>query len=158
MPVTDELKALVDGGRVKILPMTSDTLNNRFNPIPGLKTQAVFICDDDIFAPITGIDFLFRVWQARPDSIAGFFPRIHGRKEDGSIFYEMAGVHHKYDIILTKAMMINANLCVSLLLALQRRAELTVTRADPACTRLPASCRPKFTATSTTARIARISR
>ncbi|GAA6004462.1 uncharacterized protein JCM10292_007082 [Rhodotorula paludigena] len=109
VPVTDELKALVDGGRVKILPMTSDTLNNRFNPIPGLKTQAVFICDDDIFAPITGIDFLFRVWQARPDSIAGFFPRIHGRKEDGSIFYEMAGVHHKYDIILTKAMMINAN-------------------------------------------------
>ncbi|GAA6057011.1 hypothetical protein JCM3770_000119 [Rhodotorula araucariae] len=107
--VPPELKALVASGRVKILTMKSDTLNNRFNPIPGLKTQAVFICDDDIFAPISGIDFLFRVWQARPDSIAGFFPRIHGRKEDGSIYYEMAGVHHKYDIILTKAMMINAN-------------------------------------------------
>ncbi|GAA5912955.1 hypothetical protein JCM8208_002413 [Rhodotorula glutinis] len=109
VPVPTDIKQLVAGGRVAILKMDSDTLNNRFNPIRGLKTQAVFICDDDIFAPAAGIDFLFRVWQARPDSIAGFFPRIHGRKEDGSIFYEMAGVHHRYDIILTKGMMINAN-------------------------------------------------
>ncbi|GAA5845270.1 hypothetical protein JCM9279_004826 [Rhodotorula babjevae] len=109
VPVPTDIKQLVAGGRVAILKMDSDTLNNRFNPIRGLKTQAVFICDDDIFAPAAGIDFLFRVWQARPDSIAGFFPRIHGRKEDGTIFYEMAGVHHKYDIILTKGMMINAN-------------------------------------------------
>ena len=140
--------------------MDSDTLNNRFNPIRGLKTQAVFICDDDIFAPAAGIDFLFRVWQARPDSIAGFFPRIHGRKEDGTIFYEMAGVHHKYDIILTKGMMINANLCV--LFFRRRRPARAARGADPslslslaACTPTRASSRPRSTATSTLARTAR---
>ncbi|BGP58302.1 hypothetical protein JCM8202_000936 [Rhodotorula sphaerocarpa] len=107
--VSPELKALVSQGRVKIVKQTSDTLNNRFNPIPGLKTQAVFVCDDDIFTPMTSVDFMFQTWKHRPDQIAGYFPRIHGIKPDGSIYYEMAGKYHRYSIILTKAMMINAN-------------------------------------------------
>lgn len=35
-------------------------------------------------------------WKNRPDSLAGYFPRIHGIKPDGTTFYEMAGVYHKY--------------------------------------------------------------
>merc|ERR1719487_2259022 len=100
--ISPELKALVSQGRVKIIKQTTDSLNNRFNPIPGLKTQAVFICDDDIYTPMTSVDFMFETWKNRPDSLAGYFPRIHGIKPDGTTFYEMAGVYHKYSIILTK--------------------------------------------------------
>jgi len=107
--VPSDIKSLVSGGRVRILRQNSDSLNNRFNPIRELKTQAIFIADDDIYTPISSVDFAFEVWRARPESIVGFFPRIHGRKEDGSVYYEMAGVYHKYDIILTKGMMINSN-------------------------------------------------
>lgn len=59
VPIPRSLSALVTSGRLKILKQTSDSLNNRFNPIPGLRTQAVFICDDDILTTIENIDFAF---------------------------------------------------------------------------------------------------
>lgn len=59
MPVPPPVKELVKTGRFKILKQATDTLNNRFNPIPGLKTKAVFICDDDIFMPMQSLDFAF---------------------------------------------------------------------------------------------------
>lgn len=59
VPVPEPVKALTETGRFKILKMKSDTLNNRFNPIPGLKTKAVFICDDDIYMPMHSLDFAF---------------------------------------------------------------------------------------------------
>lgn len=88
--------------------MKTDTLNNRFTPLRGLRTQAVFICDDDILLPLADIHLAFTSWAHRPDAIHGFFPRIHsydGRKAT----YDMAGVKHAYSMILTKAMFINAH-------------------------------------------------
>lgn len=63
------MKALVSQGRVKIVKQTSDTLNNRFNPIPTLKTQAVFICDDDIFTPMSSVDFMFESESSRSQGV-----------------------------------------------------------------------------------------
>lgn len=96
--------------RIVIQKMTTDTLNNRFSPLKGLRTQAVFICDDDILLPNDDLEFAFDVWKRRKDGITGYFPRIHhyGGKRKPSM-YEMAGTQHEYSIILTKAMFINAD-------------------------------------------------
>ncbi|KAK4049297.1 exostoses (multiple)-like 2 [Microbotryomycetes sp. JL201] len=109
VPIPPELEDLASAKKVVILRQNFDSLNNRFNPISGLRTQAVFVCDDDIYIPVDDLDFAFDVWRNRQDSIVGFFPRVHGKKKDGSTFYEMAGVYRRYSIILTKAMFLNAN-------------------------------------------------
>ncbi|KAI5479115.1 glycosyltransferase family 64 protein [Pseudohyphozyma bogoriensis] len=106
--VPKKLKTMVAAGKLVILRQSTDSLSNRFNPIRGLRTEAVFIADDDIFITTKDIDFAFEVWEARRESIVGFYPRIHGYDSDGSVFYAMAGKHHKYSMILTKAMMISA--------------------------------------------------
>jgi hypothetical protein len=79
---------------------------------------------------LTDVESSHAVWRGRTESLVGYFPRIHGYKEDGSVFYEMANVHHKYDsewlrvahaarrateyfviaVILTKAMFISGEL------------------------------------------------
>lgn len=50
---------------MRILRQNSDSLNNRFNPIRELKTQAIFIADDDIYTPISSVDFAFEgmLWR-----------------------------------------------------------------------------------------------
>jgi hypothetical protein len=44
-----------------ILPQQFDSLNNRFNPIEGLETPAVYILDDDIVVSIPDLEFTFQV-------------------------------------------------------------------------------------------------
>ena len=55
----------------------TDSLNNKFNPIPNLRTQAVLIADDDLVVDVRDIDYSFSIWQANPYSIVGNFPRFH---------------------------------------------------------------------------------
>ena len=50
---TQAIKDLVSTKRLVIMSQTTDSLNNRFNPVKDMRTQAVFICDDDIYAPST---------------------------------------------------------------------------------------------------------
>lgn len=50
-----------DYTRVKVLTQAFDSLNNRFNPIPDLKTEAVYIIDDDIFIDTEDLEFTFKV-------------------------------------------------------------------------------------------------
>lgn len=50
-----------DYSRVKVLAQTFDSLNNRFNPIDDLKTEAVYIMDDDIYIDIKDLEFTFSV-------------------------------------------------------------------------------------------------
>lgn len=54
-----------------------DNLNNRFRPIEGLRTDAIFSVDDDVVFPCATLEFAFSVWQSAPDSMVGFVPRMH---------------------------------------------------------------------------------
>lgn len=63
LEVNNELKIL-QGTLQKplvILEQTFDSLNNRFNPIEGLETEAVYILDDDIVVPLPDLEFAFQV-------------------------------------------------------------------------------------------------
>lgn len=58
--VPDEL-ADIDPDRVRILRQTYDSLNNRFNPVNGIVTEAAYIIDDDVFMAIEDLEFAFQV-------------------------------------------------------------------------------------------------
>jgi hypothetical protein len=50
-----------DYSRVKVLTQSFDSLNNRFNPTKELKTEAVYILDDDIYVDLRDLEFTFQV-------------------------------------------------------------------------------------------------
>ncbi|KAF7097397.1 hypothetical protein CFC21_099220 [Triticum aestivum] len=54
-----------------------NSLNNRFRPIQGLRTDAVFSVDDDLVVPCSTLRFAFGVWQSAPSAMVGFVPRMH---------------------------------------------------------------------------------
>eukprot|EP00887_Chlorella_sp_A99_P000045 scaffold16.g45.t1 len=54
----------------------NNSLNNRFRPDPQLKTRAVLHMDDDILVRCSDVERGFRAWQARPDALVGYFPRL----------------------------------------------------------------------------------
>ncbi|KAI8064250.1 glycosyl transferase family 64 domain-containing protein [Gilbertella persicaria] len=95
--------------RVVILSQTFDSLNNRFNPIPELQTEAAYIMDDDIFIDLEDLEFTFHAWQSRKDSIVGHFPRRHDYHPDTlQASYEI-NRDPPYSIILTKSMFIRSD-------------------------------------------------
>jgi hypothetical protein len=98
-----------DYERVKVLGQTFDSLNNRFNPVDELKTDAVYIMDDDIYVDLKDLEFTFSVWRSRKDSVVGHFPRLHTYDpvtKDAS--YKLIG-KAPYSIILTKSMFIRSD-------------------------------------------------
>lgn len=97
-----------DLDRVKVLSQSFDSLNNRFNPTQELKTDSVYIMDDDIFIDLNDLEFTFSVWQARKDSVVGHFPRIHTYNAESQVStYRLPG-KAPYSIILTKSMFIRS--------------------------------------------------
>lgn len=50
-----------DYSRLKVLSQTYDSLNNRFNPVDELQTDAVYIMDDDIYIDLNDLEFAFQV-------------------------------------------------------------------------------------------------
>lgn len=54
-----------------------DDLNNRFKPIEGLKTDAIFSVDDDVIVRCSMLEFAFTVWRTASDAMVGFVPRMH---------------------------------------------------------------------------------
>ncbi|KAI8374904.1 glycosyl transferase family 64 domain-containing protein [Blakeslea trispora] len=98
-----------DRKRVAILPQSFDSLNNRFNPISSLKTDSVYIMDDDIFLSLEDLEFTFQAWQNKKDSIIGHFPRIHTYDpEENTASYRMTQ-KAPYSIILTKSMFVRSD-------------------------------------------------
>ncbi|CAM6042985.1 unnamed protein product [Sphagnum compactum] len=104
-----------------------DDLNNRFKPLKGLHTDAIFSIDDDVVVPCALLEFSFSAWLTAPDSMVGFVPRMHwiesmnhaGEEEKytyggwwsvwwmGSysmILSKAAFVHHKYFELYTHQM------------------------------------------------------
>ncbi|PUZ59192.1 hypothetical protein GQ55_4G021100 [Panicum hallii var. hallii] len=64
-------------GTVRFEINEADSLNNRFRPIRGLATDAVFSVDDDLIVPCSTLRFAFDVWQSAPSAMVGFVPRMH---------------------------------------------------------------------------------
>ncbi|KAI9499671.1 glycosyl transferase family 64 domain-containing protein [Zychaea mexicana] len=94
--------------RVRVLPQSFDSLNNRFNPVTEVHTEAVYILDDDVFIDIDDLDFTFKVWQQgnNKDSIVGHFPRIHQYNPDThEVVYKVAN-KDTYSMVLTKSMFV----------------------------------------------------
>ncbi|KAJ7550685.1 hypothetical protein O6H91_07G112600 [Diphasiastrum complanatum] len=86
-----------------------DNLNNRFKPIEGLETEAVFSIDDDVIVPCPTLELAFSVWLSAPESMVGFVPRMHwtdSKRHDTS--YRYGGWWSvwwtgTYSMVLTKA-------------------------------------------------------
>jgi hypothetical protein len=60
-PELDVPENLIKDRRVKVLRQSFDSLNNRFNPVKDLETDAVYIMDDDIYIDLTDLEFTFDV-------------------------------------------------------------------------------------------------
>jgi hypothetical protein len=64
-PELDVPENLIKDHRVKVLRQSFDSLNNRFNPVKDLATDAVYIMDDDIYIDLTDLEFTFDVSRGR---------------------------------------------------------------------------------------------
>ena len=97
-----------DGGRNKhrgkggraMVPVAYDvqpdaSLNNRFRPLPGIRTAAILSLDDDVMVPCTEVAAAFAAWRRRPAAMVGWFPRgvAPGWKE-GSELGGCGGYHY----------------------------------------------------------------
>ncbi|OZJ06810.1 hypothetical protein BZG36_00006 [Bifiguratus adelaidae] len=97
---------------VKFLHQQTDSLNNRFNPIPSLRTSSVYIVDDDIVLPIKDIEFAFAAWQLNQNSILGHFPRAHTYDPaTQKAHYQISGFNKRshYTMVLTKSMFVKSD-------------------------------------------------
>lgn len=87
-------------------PTTS--LNNRFMPLEGLRTEAVFNVDDDVEVTCNALKLAHKVWLSNKRQLVGYIPRIHipDVKNAGKWIYRRwwtVWLTGQYSIILTKA-------------------------------------------------------
>lgn len=85
----------------------TDSLNNRFRAILPVETPAVLSVDDDLVISCKDLDFAHKVWQASPQSLVGFTPRLATwDKEQRGYHYQSSWKvvwwHGLYNIVLTK--------------------------------------------------------
>lgn len=91
-----------------VMPDTS--LNNRFRPIHGLKTEAIMSIDDDIYVPCSDLVKMFQAWSTRKRQLVGFFPRAFTQTKDcGHKYYLEPGTLYRgnYGIVLSKAALLH---------------------------------------------------
>jgi hypothetical protein len=95
---------------VHVLQKAKDSLNSRFEPIEQLQSSAVFMVDDDLRVDCTSLLHAFHAWNAHPDSMVGYYPRLAStpRRDPTSeelIYHTWPVVYmqHKFNFVLTKA-------------------------------------------------------
>ncbi len=95
----------LDATRVHFLPQEYWSVNNHFNPINNLTTTAVLMCDDQVWLPMVDIEFAYRVWQRRPNTLVGFWPRVHyPSPEDDNTYVFEEPTSGEFTILLTKTL------------------------------------------------------
>ncbi|CAH8324383.1 unnamed protein product [Eruca vesicaria subsp. sativa] len=97
-----ELNELDSAVPVRIRVEKKNSLNNRFNIDPLIKTRAVLELDDDIMMSCDTIEKGFRVWREHPERLVGYYPRF----VDETMSYsaeKFARSHKGYNMILTGA-------------------------------------------------------
>lgn len=106
----------VDAPSVEFLLVPKDSLNSRFLPIKNLKTEAVFMVDDDVRVDCASIKSGFEAWRHYPDALVGFYARLASPKlglfkSKADMIYHTWPVvfaKQKFNIILTKACFLNS--------------------------------------------------
>jgi glucuronyl/N-acetylglucosaminyl transferase EXT2 len=95
---------------LEFIRVPKDSLNSRFLPISNLKSEAVFMVDDDVRIDCPSLKKSFHAWRFHPNALVGFFPRLASLPLDSKnpfrfIYHTWPLVYfrHRYNIILTKA-------------------------------------------------------
>lgn len=95
---------------VYVLKKEKDSLNSRFEPIPQLETDAVFMVDDDLRVACPSLRNAFQAWKAHPDSMVGYYPRLasppRGESSSKQLVYHTWPVvfwKQSFNLVLTKA-------------------------------------------------------
>ena len=103
--------SLGNRAEVYVLQKAKDSLNSRFEPIEQLKSTAVFMVDDDIRVACPSLSHAFHAWNAQPDSMVGYYPRLasaprHDPQSQSELIYHtwpVVYMQNKFNFILTKA-------------------------------------------------------
>ncbi|KAK4493237.1 hypothetical protein RD792_017894 [Penstemon davidsonii] len=88
---------------VRIRVEKQNSLNNRFNVDPLIKTRAVLELDDDIMMNCDDIERGFLIWRKHPERMVGFYPRLaygHPLTYRGEKY---ARKYNGYNMVLTGA-------------------------------------------------------
>jgi len=90
---------------ITIVRMPKNSLNNRFLPIEGLKTDGVFMIDDDITVDCRYLPIASEAWRANSHALVGFYPRLAGGDESGRVYEMWLRIFFKgrFSFVLTKA-------------------------------------------------------
>jgi hypothetical protein len=96
---------------VYVLQKDKDSLNSRFEPIEQLDSTAVFMVDDDLRVACPSLTTGFHAYNAHPDSMAGYYPRLASPPRDNpdsasDLVYHtwpIVFLEHKFNFVLTKA-------------------------------------------------------
>ncbi|CAM9593921.1 unnamed protein product [Chrysoparadoxa australica] len=90
---------------VMIDPHKGTSLNNRFVPLQGVRTAALFHIDDDIRVPCTDLANGFKAWQQNRRTLVGYYPRVHSANGDrwDYEFWWFVFMRQQFSMILTKA-------------------------------------------------------
>jgi hypothetical protein len=90
---------------------TIDSLNNRFKPLNGSFTDAIFSVDDDMRVSCADLNLAYEVWKGSQHSLVGFMPRTHLRKNNQLVYrcWWTVWWRGSYSIILTKAAILHHN-------------------------------------------------
>lgn len=99
-PELSEFESVVP---IRIRVEDKNSLNNRFNVDPMIKTRGFLELDDDIMMSCDDIERGFRVWREHPDRIVGFYPRLVNGKRLKYRGEKYARAHNGYNMILTGA-------------------------------------------------------
>jgi glucuronyl/N-acetylglucosaminyl transferase EXT2 len=89
----------------------STSIQNRFEPVVGLKTKAVFNVDDDVRIPCGTLSSGYRLWKKHQDALVGYYARNYAPASvpaDGCSWKYVANEFYlwwsgRYSIVLTKA-------------------------------------------------------
>jgi hypothetical protein len=61
---------------VHMVAVAKDSLNSRFLPIERLRSDAIFMVDDDVRVDCQSLRQGFWAWKASPHSMVGYYPRL----------------------------------------------------------------------------------
>jgi hypothetical protein len=75
------------GDRVRVIPQPG-SLNVRLYPIPGLRTRAIIVADDDMEVPCAYVEGAFQAWRRNSHSIVGKEARYH-MSSNGELEYQL---------------------------------------------------------------------
>jgi len=86
----------------------TSSINNRFRPIPNIKTHAIFSVDDDVLVSCASLQRAVETWSTSPDTIVGFVARTTSETLEYQHFW-WTWWTGRYNIILTKAAVFHKN-------------------------------------------------